>query len=208
MNAAARRPVFGANRANDMLGVALVGSALVVAGCSRSDAAASASPMAESASSGAGTKGATTPSGSTAAMPGAPAAPSSASSAATWTGTYTATAGTLYVPDAPEWKGVKFRGDEAPVGLGPGSLELTVDGAGHAQGTLDGPLGPLRVQGELSGDELTAALVPTDPTKGFSGTAVGHIAGTKIEGTMHLASESTANVIRTASFALTRGAAR
>jgi hypothetical protein len=177
-----------------------IGLAWVV-GCSRGEAAATG---AGAGASSAQASVATTP----APAPSAGPATGSAAGAASWSGTYAATAGTMYVPDASEWSGVKFRGDDASLGLGEGALRVTVDAAGRARGTLDGPLGPLRMEGTLAGGELTLALVPSDATSGFAGTAVGHAAGTKIEGTMHLASRSTASVIRAASFSLTQAQAQ
>jgi hypothetical protein len=135
----------------------------------------------------------------------ASAPPSSAAPRASvsWAGSYSAGPGPFYVPDGGEWAGVRFRGEDASVGLGAGTLSVSVDPAGHVQGTLEGPLGPLRVAGELAGGELSAALVSSDPARGFSGTAVGKGDGDHLAGTMHL-SLPTGNVIREATFHLER----
>ncbi len=59
----------------------------------------------------------------------------------TYAGSYTATIGTLYVPDAAAWDGVKFRGDDGGVGaLGEGSITITNDAdAGTLTGEIRGP---------------------------------------------------------------------
>ncbi len=136
---------------------------------------------------------------------GASASPSAAAPALPakvgWTGHYESEPGTISVPDGGEWAGVKFRGDDAGVGLGDGALSVTVDSSGRVSGALEGPLGPLRVTGELAENAFGAALVSSDPAHGFAGTAVGTRGGDRITGTMHL-SLPTGNVVRQASFSL------
>jgi hypothetical protein len=108
------------------------------------------------------------------------------------------------VPDGGEWSGVKFRGEDASVGLGDGALGATIDPEGHVIGTLDGPLGPGRLTGEVGKTKAFSAwIVPTTPGQGFTGTAVGSEEGDRISGTMKL-SLSTGNVIREAAFTLDR----
>jgi hypothetical protein len=118
-----------------------------------------------------------------------------------WTGKYTASAGSFSVPDGGEWAGVKFRGEDAGVGLGEGALSLSVDDSGHVRGDVEGPLGPLRLAGTLADGAFGAALVSGKPGEGFSGTAVGTESAERITGTMRL-SLPTGNVLREASFSL------
>ena len=66
------------------------------------------------------------------AAPDASAAPSTVS----WSGRYVATPGPFTVPDGGEWAGVKFRGEDASVGLGDGTISVEVDPSGHAHGKL------------------------------------------------------------------------
>lgn len=109
----------------------------------------------------------------------------------------------MYVPDGGEWSGVKFRGEDASVGLGAGTLTVTVDPTGRAEGTSEGPLGALTVTGLVDGDTFSARLSPADPNDGFTGVALGKRDGASFKGTMHL-SRSTGNVIREASFTLAK----
>ena len=137
-------------------------------------------------------------------LPHRATAPSSATpSAASWSGHYTASPGPFYVLDGGEWSGVRFRGEDASVGLGDGTFSVTIDPAGRATGTLEGSLGPLKITGELVAKSFSAWLVPGDPSGGFTGTAVGTADGEHITGTMKL-SLPTGNVLREATFTLDR----
>jgi hypothetical protein len=145
------------------------------------------------------------PTPSPSAIPAASAVPSAAPSApagpVTWTGSYTATPGTLFVPDGGEWSGVKFRGDDASTGLGAGTLTVTIDATGRIDGTTDGALGTGTVSGLLKEDTFTARIAPKDPNDGFTGTAVGKREGDAIKGQIRL-SQSNGSVIREATFSL------
>ena len=101
--------------------------------------------------------------------PSASAAAASASAApppipSTWTGTYEATPGTLYVPDAEPYAGFKFRGDDGgTAGIGSGTLSFTLDPDGGAvSGKLEGPLGPATLPGLAPGGELPFPLAPAE----------------------------------------------
>ncbi len=121
-----------------------------------------------------------------------------------WIGDYDAQPGTLTVPDGAEWKGVKFRGDDAGEALGKGTLKITIDPDGQAHGEGDGPFGAFVVAGTSSEEVLTFSVRRKDPTDmGVTGTGRGTIANNKLEGTIH-ASKATANVIREATFSLHR----
>jgi hypothetical protein len=149
-----------------------------------------------------GTEGAPAPVASASSAPvasaSAAAAPKASDGSGAWTGTYTATTGSLFVPD---WTGVKFRGEDASVGLGDGAMNVSLDGSGRATGTLDGALGATAIDGVLREAAFSATLIAVDRAKGFSGTAIGTRDGDAITGTMRL-SLPTGNVIREASFKL------
>ena len=170
---------------------------LAVVGCngkSSGDAPAASSPAASVAVASASA----TPS----AAPSASAASNAAGS--TWSGTYKSTGASLYVPTQKPFDVVKWRGDDAGGGLGDGSLDLTVDATGQVSGTGAGALGAVLVSGMYADGELTASLARKDPTDGgFTGTAVGKLAGDKIEGTIHL-SLPNATSLRTATFTLSK----
>lgn len=147
-------------------------------------------------------------------QPTAPSASASASAAPVvvdsgpakneWTGNYDAQPGTLTVPEGPEWKGVKFRGDDAGDGLGKGNLHIVIAPDGRASGDGDGAFGAFTLTGALEKDVVTFTIVRKDPTDmGFTGTGRGTIAGDKLEGTIK-ASKATGNVIREATFSLKR----
>lgn len=146
-------------------------------------------------------------------------APSASASAAPpgpthYTGTYTASAGTLYVPDGGEYQGFKFRGEDAgTLGEGAGKLSFTVDPDGGAvSGTLEGPLGPATITGQTRQGELTFHLAPSaggasdsDATAGpmaFRGTGTATLDGGVASGEIH-ASSWHADVLRDAKFSAT-----
>ena len=146
-----------------------------------------------------------------AAPQGSAADPAASASAANTTrplsfeGKYTAAAGSLYVPDAADYAGFKFRGEDASIALGEGTLSLTIDPAsGVVTGTGDGALGPIVLSGSRSGDVLTFSFWRKDPAdQGASGTGQGTVSGDTIEGTIRAAA-GTANVIREAPFTLSK----
>lgn len=126
-------------------------------------------------------------------------------SIARWSGTYAAVAGGLYVPDAPEFKGMKFRGEDAGDGLGDGTLWFEIDPVTHTlKGELGGALGELVVGGAVKDDVYAFTVRPKDPSgMGFSGTGRAVPKGTQLAGTLR-ASRATANIIREATFSLRR----
>jgi hypothetical protein len=175
---------------------AITAVAFSVTGCSR--------PTSTSTTEGADAATASpNPSSGASGGSGGPSAPARAAGPATWTGTYNATPGTLFVPDGGEWSGVKFRGDDASIGLGAGTLTLAIDGAtGRAEGTGDGALGPVIVRGLLREGTLSARIDPKDVAAGgFTGFVLGKLEGDAIKGTMRLSTD-TGNVIREGTFTL------
>ena len=154
----------------------------------------------------------TTATTSSASIPLATPNPSSSASASaatagpvTYTGHYTSKEGSLFVPDGAEWSGVKWRGDDASIGMGDGTLTFTVDPkTGRLDGTGDGAIGPVVVTGMLSDARVSFTLARKDISdEGFTGSAIGRVTDGKILGTMNL-SLASASVIREASFSLTR----
>jgi hypothetical protein len=111
------------------------------------------------------------------------------------------------VPNASEWDNVKFRGDDAGIGLGDGAITLVLDPVtGRVSGTLDGSVGPAIVFGILDGTRITATITRKDATdEGLTGTAIATMTEGKIEGSMRLA-ESNARVVRSATFTLAKAA--
>jgi hypothetical protein len=171
----------------------LVLSALLLMGCSKPSGPSPAEPA---------------PSASTAAAPSvagsASATPAAAAAPKTWSGTYKSAAASLDVPKdfAKTWAHTD-RGD----GTGDGAISLTIDGAsGRATGTLEGPLGPALLSGDVASGTLTASVRRKDPTdRGFTGTLRGTVTADRIDGTMILASAEGA-VQRSATATLTPAA--
>ena len=132
-----------------------------------------------------------------------PPAPSAAdvSSRIEYAGTYAASPGTLYVPDAAGFEGFKYRGDDAGVAVGGGTLSFTVatDGGGLV-GEMEGPLGPATLSGVASGHALTFQVTPAQASVlQFTGTGTGVVDGGAVSGEMHLSSWH-GNVLRDATF--------
>ncbi|HEX7602800.1 MAG TPA: hypothetical protein VF316_14390, partial [Polyangiaceae bacterium] len=121
-----------------------------------------------------------------------------------WKGTYTAERASYYLPDSGEYKGVKFRGDDAGDALGEGTLSLKVDADGIVTGEGAGALGAVLLHGVLRGDDLTFTVSRKDPADlGVTGTGLGTVTGDAVEGTMQL-SAYRAQIIREAKFKLSR----
>ena len=159
----------------------------ILASCKESPATTDAAPVAASASVSA-----------SASVPAAPAGP------ATYTGTYNAERGTLYVPDAEAWKGVGLRPDDAGA-TGEGAITLVVDPDGGAvSGSLEGPLGPATLSGVSQEGALTFQVAPKEKTDlAFRGTGSASLDAGVVTGEMHLSSWR-ANVLREATFSAKR----
>jgi hypothetical protein len=121
----------------------------------------------------------------------------------TWTGTYVSEAGSFYVVDGGEWAGVRWRGDDASVGLGEGVISLTIQGS-RVTGSGSGPIGDVVWIGAIEDESLTASVQRKDPLdRGFTGTAVGKVSRDHIVGTVRL-SLADARVIRDVQYSLSR----
>jgi hypothetical protein len=135
---------------------------------------------------------------------GAPkSAPTAPSAVSTWTGKYTSEPGSLYVVDGGAWAEVKWRGDDAGLGLGDGSMTLTVNSTTHdVHGTADGAIGSVVIVGSISENSVTASVLRKDPAdQGLTGTVVAKVTGEALTGTMRL-SVANARVIREVKFSL------
>jgi len=105
-----------------------------------------------------------TPSNGARSTPSATPSASPTATTVSWTGTYKSTPGSLYVHDGGEWTGVRFRGDDAAVGLGEGTLSFTVDRkTGRLQGAASGPIGDVVIHGTFTGDALAFSVLRKDP---------------------------------------------
>lgn len=165
---------------------------VLLMGCSKPSGSASAEPAPAS-----------TPAASSLAA-GATASAAPAAAPRSWRGTYKSAAASLDVPAdfAKSWAHTDPGG-----ATGDGAITLAIDGAtGRATGSLEGPLGPGLVAGDVVGGTLTAAVRRKDPTdRGFTGTLRATVAADRIDGTMTLASANGA-MQRTASVTLTPAA--
>jgi hypothetical protein len=123
----------------------------------------------------------------------------------TWTGSYTSRPGTVYVYDGGEWAGITWRGDDADVGLGEGTMTLRVDRrTGDVRGTTEGALGQALITGVVADDSFSGSVLRRDPSdRGLSGTVVGQFSSDELVGQMHL-SVANARVIRQVEFHLVR----
>ncbi len=129
--------------------------------------------------------------------------PSAKSGTVTWTGKYTSTAGTLYIPE--DWKSVHWNVPDTPAGLGEGTLTLTVDGAtGRVTWSLAGPLGPATLAGIAGDGKVSATVSRQDASdRGFTGTLQGTLSGDHGEGTIQ-ASLAEVSAVRSATFSLSK----
>ena len=117
-----------------------------------------------------------------------------------WQGSYTSTAGPLYVP--PGWN-VRWSGGDGSTGIGEGTLTMTIDSASRRIGGLvEGPLGPATLDGLATNETVAATIFRKIPGDyGFTGTLAGAIHDGRVEGTLRVSSGE-ASMIRTATFAL------
>jgi hypothetical protein len=158
-------------------------------GCAKSSASSGAEPVTSAAPSAASTAEAAAP-----------------STIEVWTGSYESKPGPLYVFDGGEWAGVTWRGDDAGVALGSGTLRLSVDSkSGGVQGTADGAFGSVVVIGRIAEGQLAATVERKDPTdRGLTGILTAKVTASSIAGSIHVSSAD-ARVIRVAEFSLSRG---
>jgi hypothetical protein len=143
-----------------------------------------------------------------ASVPGtAPSAGAAQKEASRWAGTYKSVAASIYVPDAAEWSGFKWRGADAGEGLGEGPISLTVDARTHlVSGAAGGPIGDVILTGTDDDGRLVASVRRKDARdQGLTGTLVAVPSPDHIDGTMRL-SYGDAHIVREATFHLTTAA--
>jgi hypothetical protein len=165
-------------------------------------------------SSSAGPAPSATPS-SSAPLPAGSTPEPRATTVETWSGKYVSAAGSVYVFDGGEWASVSWRGDDAGLGLGEGTMSVKLDRkAGVIHGVAGGAIGDAVISGALvpeevrspgsRGERIMASVARKDPLdRGLSGTLEATAQGDKLIGTMRL-SPANARVVRQASFTLTR----
>lgn len=120
----------------------------------------------------------------------------------TYFGNYTSRQAQLTVPDAPDWKSVKFRGEESPLGLGEGAMEITIEGGDRAKGNVLGQLGPALITGVVSNGAIVGTVYRKDPSDGgFTGSFYAKQEGDALTGELKVASGNGA-ILRNATFSL------
>lgn len=132
------------------------------------------------------------------------AAGAGAVTARTLSGTYTLEPAKLYIPEHKDYASVKqAKSDDASL-VGPGTLTLTVDGAGRITGTVvDGPAKGAAIDGTADGPRLRGTLRRSDlPDGGLTGVLELLEEKGAITGELRLAT-SDASVIRKGTVTLT-----
>jgi hypothetical protein len=123
------------------------------------------------------------------AAPAPSAAPTAARPwyAGTWSGTYDAV---LAKAEAGPGALREWAKDDGKAGAGKGTLELTVDERGLANGQADGALGAHAVSGSADADSLRLSLAPkqAEDTKAFRGAVVVKRDGDVLRGTLRAGS--------------------
>jgi hypothetical protein len=127
-----------------------------------------------------------------------------ASGPLTFSGKYTVTAGSMYVPKEKEYASVKFKNDETAM-LGEGELTVTIAPGGRVAGTTEsGPLGAAVLDGYSDKGTVSAVIRRKNVAdQGLTGTLLATVTGDALDGTMNLA-ESNAAVVRVARLVATK----
>jgi hypothetical protein len=109
------------------------------------------------------------------------------------------------VPNSKDWDTVKFRGDDAEVGRGEGTLSLRIKKeTGEVLGEGSGSIGEVILYGRFRDNKFGATVARKNGNDGgLVGTASGKIDGSSLKGSMRL-SNGNAAVVRVVDFALTR----
>jgi len=120
----------------------------------------------------------------------------------TYSGNYTSQKAELSVPDGPDWKSVKFKGEESPLGLGEGAMEISIESGERAKGSVLGQLGPALITGVVSNGAIVGTMYRKDPTDGgFTGSFYAKFEGEALTGELKVASGNGA-ILRNATFSL------
>lgn len=180
-------------RAGALLGVA----ACLLAACSKTEAP----------------KPAPSAAASVAATPASVAPPPSATPekkapwfAGEWNGSYDAQ---HYLIEVPKNEGAReWAADDGGAASGEGTLSLRVSDAGAITGTASGPLGAMKVTGEVDGEKLRLRFEPEHPgERSFRGFAVLVREGEALEGRLQT-STGDSRTVRDAAIALHKGPAK
>lgn len=188
----------GKSASSESVAAAAVATSSGTPGPSTSANPAGGSGTAPSAAGSTGTAGAATTGGK-------------AAGDETWKGKFTSQPGTMYIPrdaDVPnskDWDTVKFKGDDAEVGRGEGSLSLRIKKeTGEVLGEGSGSIGEVILYGRFRDNKFGATVARKNGNDGgLVGTASGKIDGSSLKGSMRL-SNGNAAVVRVVDFALTR----
>ncbi len=177
--------------------VPMMALALAIAGCPKSDEGKKEAPAA-SASAPARPSASTSASATPPDAGGKPAA-----EGATYTGTYSVSPGTYYIPSAKDYGSVKQAKDDPTKHVGEGTLTLSVDSEGKVTGTFDtGPASPGVVEGSVIDGELRGFIRRKDPKdEGLTGTFIAKESDANVEGKLSLA-EANAAIVREGKFSL------
>ena len=135
---------------------------------------------------------------SSAPSPKSPSPTAAAAGPSGWQGPYKSVAGTIVLP-----KDVRWKVPETAVGVGGGTITLTVDrSTRRVQGRVDGVLGPAILDGVALDGKIMAKVSREDPAdQGFTGTLSGDIADAGTSGTMNVALADV-SAVRNATFEL------
>ncbi len=175
---------------------------VVLSGCPKSEDGNKPGPSASaSAAASAGPSAPTTADASSADASTGASKP--AGEAATYTGTYSVSPASYYIPSSKDYGSVKQAKDDPAKHVGEGTLTLNVDGDGKVTGTVDsGPAGPGVIEGSLIDGELRGFIRRKDPAdQGLTGTFTAKTSGDAAEGLLSLA-EANAAIVREGKFSL------
>ena len=182
----------------------LTALAMGLAGCPKSEEGNKAGP-AGSASATASAVASVAPASSAtpSATDAGAAAAKPAGDAATYSGKYSVSPASYYIPTSKDWSSVKQAKDDPTKHVGDGTLTLVVDGEGKVTGTIDsGPAGPAVIEGSVIDGEPRGFIRRKDPgDQGLTGTFTAMASGNTAEGKLSLA-EASAAIVREGKFSL------
>ena len=133
----------------------------------------------------------------------APTATPSPSPAGGWHGRYSARRAVVEVPPGVPDK--TWAEDDGSQATGDGTIELSIDEADQVTGSAQGPLGPLKIRGALTGTHLRAGVAPADLDAAVAmwGMLVGQVGPDKAQGELRVSNRD-GRLVRSASIELRR----